>query len=100
MPPHGGYSLVVEPRFVEPIVRVRFPVAAQIARPAHESVRVVGVWSGYRESNGGAGDPLGRRAASSVLNERSEFRKSGTIPGSRPNKKINKMSPKQGTLWF
>ena len=34
MPPtHGGYSLVVEPRFVEPIARVRFSLAAQNAGP-------------------------------------------------------------------
>lgn len=30
---HGGYSLVAEPRFVEPIARVRFSLAAQNAYP-------------------------------------------------------------------
>lgn len=33
MPPtHGGYSLVVEPRFVEPIARVRFSLAALVVK--------------------------------------------------------------------
>jgi hypothetical protein len=61
---HGGYSLVVEPRFVEPVVRVRFPVAAQISQAGSESFRPVAVWSGYRESKDGGreADRLTRRS--------------------------------------
>lgn len=46
---------MVEPRLVEPVVRVRFPVAAQISQPESVSSRAVAVWSGYRESKDGAG---------------------------------------------
>jgi hypothetical protein len=42
---NGDYSLVVELRFVEPAVRVRFPLVAQISQPESVSFRAVAVWS-------------------------------------------------------
>ncbi len=46
---------------------VRFPVGPQTGQPQSECFAAVAVCRSYGESNDGAGDPMGRRAASSVL---------------------------------